>query len=656
MTYNEALSATTAGTSAFAVTVGGVARTVSSVTISGSTVSLTLSPAVLFGETVTVAYTDPTAGNDANAIQDSAGNDAATRSATSVTNNVGAINGTIPIFGSVASLDSGFTVTIINYDPLFSYSVTVPSPATVTISNTGVIVVVGLVGFSISTRLTVVASRSGYTTETVSIDGSTKSAPPPPNYVVALTNPTLTKVDDSFTCVTGSYEFIRAAINKEAPKVSLFIFTLIIDNRRVSQVSTDGAASSVYVSPSAQEYPATANMSQATFRLGTRTDILPAQCEVTAYQENALNVSNSNILAKKTPSVSWSEILPITSTTKLSSQQLNASADVEGTFSYNEEAGSTLKIGKYSLTVTFTPKDLDNYQVVTVKNSLRVLVASTSIRNLVKIQPPQKAIQIRLSSGTLAVDLEMTLGGKATAGSAGFGIERLSVLGSTVTVWPVKGFTGKTTLSLVQSGDGGIINIVQPLLIAPASIIDLNVNTKQFLTPTLTWTSIPGAIRYKIANGSQVLCNTSVNSCSSKLPIGPKSALTATVFGKDLSQAVSSIIPLFNTSAEAYSISFKSGSTTLDSASVRQLEKFARSIQALGYARITLIGHADSSGGVDNLAISKSRAALVQKVLQRLLPGLIISAKGVAARQPIASNDTESGKAKNRRVEIRVSN
>ncbi|MCW8205372.1 SwmB domain-containing protein, partial [Verminephrobacter aporrectodeae] len=51
------------------------------------TVTLTLSTAVTSDQTVTVAYADPTTGNDANAIQDAAGNDATSFAATAVTNN-----------------------------------------------------------------------------------------------------------------------------------------------------------------------------------------------------------------------------------------------------------------------------------------------------------------------------------------------------------------------------------------------------------------------------------------------------------------------------------------------------------------------------------------------------------------------------------------
>lgn len=88
--------------SAFAVKVDGVARTVNSVAVDGSamTVTLTLASAVTNGQAVTVAYTDPTAGNDLHAIQDVAGNDAASFAATPVTNSTP--DTTPPVFASAA--------------------------------------------------------------------------------------------------------------------------------------------------------------------------------------------------------------------------------------------------------------------------------------------------------------------------------------------------------------------------------------------------------------------------------------------------------------------------------------------------------------------------------------------------------------------------
>ncbi len=89
MTYTEAttLDATNIpAATAFTVS-GGHAVSLVAVNAAAKTVTLTLATAVAYGESVTVAYTDPTANNDTLAIQDAAGNDAATIAATAVTNN-----------------------------------------------------------------------------------------------------------------------------------------------------------------------------------------------------------------------------------------------------------------------------------------------------------------------------------------------------------------------------------------------------------------------------------------------------------------------------------------------------------------------------------------------------------------------------------------
>jgi uncharacterized repeat protein (TIGR02059 family) len=82
----DAVHAPAAG--AFVVNVGGSAVSVDSVTVNASakTVTLVLASAVANGQAVTVAYADPTGGNDLNAIQDVHGNDAASLLPTAVTN------------------------------------------------------------------------------------------------------------------------------------------------------------------------------------------------------------------------------------------------------------------------------------------------------------------------------------------------------------------------------------------------------------------------------------------------------------------------------------------------------------------------------------------------------------------------------------------
>ena len=129
LTYNKTLSATTAAASAFAVVVDGSSSTVSSVAISGATVELTMQSTIQPGETVTVAYTDPSGSDDANAIQDSAGLDAISLSATSVTNNAVA-----PVFQSAETSADG-TKVILTYNQVLSSTTAATSAFAVVVNS-----------------------------------------------------------------------------------------------------------------------------------------------------------------------------------------------------------------------------------------------------------------------------------------------------------------------------------------------------------------------------------------------------------------------------------------------------------------------------------------------------------------------------------------
>jgi uncharacterized repeat protein (TIGR02059 family) len=86
MTYNMALANIVPAASSFSVRVNSTARTVSSVAVSGTKVTLTLASPVVYGDVVTVAYTKPSS----NPLQTSAGGQAASFSAKTVTNNLSA--------------------------------------------------------------------------------------------------------------------------------------------------------------------------------------------------------------------------------------------------------------------------------------------------------------------------------------------------------------------------------------------------------------------------------------------------------------------------------------------------------------------------------------------------------------------------------------
>ncbi|GBR40537.1 hypothetical protein AA101099_2160 [Neoasaia chiangmaiensis NBRC 101099] len=72
---------------------------------------------------------------------------------------------------------------------------------------------------------------------------------------------------------------------------------------------------------------------------------------------------------------------------------------------------------------------------------------------------------------------------------------------------------------------------------------------------------------------------------------------------------------------------------------------------------VTVLGHTDSIGSAAyNVDLSRRRAeAALRALAARGIPTAALSAVAIGARQPIASNDTDAGRALNRRVEFLIS-
>src|SRR6185503_1397876 len=68
---------------------------------------------------------------------------------------------------------------------------------------------------------------------------------------------------------------------------------------------------------------------------------------------------------KANTTISWTAPADITYGTALSATQLNATANVPGTFVYSPVAGTVLNAGANTLSVTFTPTDAANYSGAT---------------------------------------------------------------------------------------------------------------------------------------------------------------------------------------------------------------------------------------------------------------------------------------------------
>ena len=107
-------------------------------------------------------------------------------------------------------------------------------------------------------------------------------------------------------------------------------------------------------------------------------------------------------------------------------------------------------------------------------------------------------------------------------------------------------------------------------------------------------------------------------------------------------------------------VNFDTGKSTIRPESYRSLDEVGDIIGRFPDLRIEIGGHTDSRGNaLKNMELSKSRAMAVLAYLLAKFPELDSShlkVVGSGPTQPIASNDTELGRAQNRRVEFKVLN
>ena len=112
----------------------------------------------------------------------------------------------------------------------------------------------------------------------------------------------------------------------------------------------------------------------------------------------------------------------------------------------------------------------------------------------------------------------------------------------------------------------------------------------------------------------------------------------------------------FNGLLKQEKIQFQSGSTEVEKSSLLLLEKVAQVAARCPDHQIQIHGYTDSSGAAAaNKKLSKSRAEAVMGLLASLgITEKRLLAIGHGEARPIASNKTEKGRARNRRIELIV--
>jgi hypothetical protein len=109
--------------------------------------------------------------------------------------------------------------------------------------------------------------------------------------------------------------------------------------------------------------------------------IVPALVDPNDRLANYSVTTNSGVLTinKLTPVVTWNHLSAISYGTAINTNQLNASANVPGAFTYSPASGTVLTAGTNVITGIFTPSDFANYNSVTSSTSLVVLRVELSV-------------------------------------------------------------------------------------------------------------------------------------------------------------------------------------------------------------------------------------------------------------------------------------
>jgi hypothetical protein len=210
-----------------------------------------------------------------------------------------------------------------------------------------------------------------------------------------------------------------------------------------------------------------------------------------------------NVL-KGSPQITWATPADITYPTPLGDDQLNATANVPGSFAYTPAAGTVLNAGSNQvLSVSFTPADTNNYTGAKVTVSLNVLKAEQTI-----IFDP---LGDRMVGETFNLTASASSGAPVTfeivSGPAVFVTN--TVLVTTVTVTNV----GVVTIRASQAGTTNYnaapdvlrsltVSIEQPslhitlsggqfILSWPSSASEFTLESAATLQPRVTWATVP---------------------------------------------------------------------------------------------------------------------------------------------------------------------
>lgn len=104
--------------------------------------------------------------------------------------------------------------------------------------------------------------------------------------------------------------------------------------------------------------------------------VVPAATLLTSCSSHTMGSQPGPNPTTVTPVISWPQPAAIVNPAPLGSEQLDATANVEGSFTYSPAAGTVLAPGTHTLSTTFTPTDTAHYTTATASVTLAVNVSA----------------------------------------------------------------------------------------------------------------------------------------------------------------------------------------------------------------------------------------------------------------------------------------
>ena len=229
---------------------------------------------------------------------------------------------------------------------------------------------------------------------------------------------------------------------------------------------------------------------------------------VTAAATTNYNSATASVtinVLKVTPVITWANPADITYGTLLSATQLNATADVPGTFTYTPPSGTKLNAGPgQNLKVDFTPTDAVNYSAATKTVTINVAKAPLTASFTANDKPydgnTTATIATRKVNGVVGSDDVSLTGGVATFADKNVGT------GKTVTATGFSVSGASVGNYVLSSTSASATASITPL---PLTVTGITANDKVYDGTTTATLNTSGATLVGVISPDVVTLNTS---------------------------------------------------------------------------------------------------------------------------------------------------